>query len=154
MNKTTTTLGVIIAGGILWYLASPLFFDQVIEEQLPPVAIEENAQEPTRIAEGEFTGADSFHKGSGIARILSMEDDALLLRLEEFSVTNGPDLSVYLSRESDGSIGEEFLDLGKLKGNRGNQNYMIPDGTDLADYQSVVIHCVLFNVPFASAVLE
>ena len=47
----------------------------------------------------------------------------------------------------------EYLDLGSLKGNVGNQNYEIPSGTDLSQFKSVVIYCVPFHVVFATATL-
>ena len=91
--------------------------------------------EVRRIKSGDFKDADSFHKGSGQATIYSGADDSLLLRLEELSVTNGPALHVYLSvHENPDSPGEVkdmgFVDLGDLKGNRGNQNYPIPNDVD------------------------
>ncbi|MCP4333110.1 MAG: DM13 domain-containing protein, partial [Gammaproteobacteria bacterium] len=43
--------------------------------------------------------------------------------------------------------------LGKLKGNIGNQNYAVPPGTNIAEYQSVVIWCELFGVLFSPAAL-
>ena len=47
-----------------------------------------------------------------------------------------------------------YLDLGPLKGNRGNQNYEIPADVDLSEYGSVVIYCQPFHVIFATAPLN
>jgi hypothetical protein len=81
-----------------------------------------------------------------------------VLRLEEFDVTNGPDLHVILSKNPAPTnrveVGNEYVDLGQLKGNQGNQNYVIPDYIDLLQYQSVVIYCVPFHVVFAIATLN
>ena len=46
-----------------------------------------------------------------------------------------------------------FVNLGKLKGNVGNQNYEVPDGVDISEYGSVVIRCELFGVLFSPAAL-
>jgi hypothetical protein len=73
-----------------------------------------------------------------------------VLRVENLKVTNGPDLYVYLATDTGSS---EFVDLGRLKGNIGNQNYVIPDGTDLTKYNTVLIWCKLFSVLFGSAEL-
>jgi hypothetical protein len=51
-------------------------------------------------------------------------------------------------------IGEDYIDLGSLKGNIGSQNYDIPDNVDLSEYESVVIYCVPFHVVFATAALN
>jgi Electron transfer DM13 len=74
-----------------------------------------------------------------------------VLRLEDLIVTNGPDLYVYLSTDKSAS---DFVDLGRLKANIGNQNYPIPDGTDLAKYDTALIWCKAFSVLFGSADLK
>jgi hypothetical protein len=109
------------------------------------------------IASGSFIGADSFHQGSGRVAVYENGDERVL-RFEDFSVTNGPDLHLILTKHpapSDRSdVGEDYLDLGSLKGNIGNQNYEIPDGFDLSVYKGVVIYCVPFHVVFATATLN
>jgi arsenite methyltransferase len=47
----------------------------------------------------------------------------------------------------------DIVNLGRLKGNIGNQNYPIPDGTDLTKYDTVLIWCKAFSVLFGSAQL-
>jgi hypothetical protein len=114
------------------------------------------ADEWAVVAQGDFAGADSFHQGSGSATIYE-QGDQRVLRFEEFSVTNGPDLHVILAKHpspaSRGEVGEDYIDLGSLKGNLGNQNYEIPADVDLSEYQGVVIYCVPFHVVFATATL-
>ena len=116
----------------------------------------EAAPQPERLREGQFRGADDFHRGSGTATIFRTPDDKLVLRLTDFMVTNGPALSVLLSSApapaSSQQLGD-YIDVGALKGNIGNQNYEIPAGTDLSAYNSVVIYCVPFRVVFATATL-
>ena len=114
---------------------------------------------PVRLKVGEFTDQDAFHKGSGTATIFRGPDGSHLLRLEDFKVTNGPDLHVILTpHESparrDDVASPGFADLGKLKGNEGNQNYPIPAEVDVAIQRSVVIYCQPFHVIFSVAVLR
>ncbi len=114
---------------------------------------------PVAVATGSFKDADSFHRGKGQATIYRGGDGALLLRLEELDVTNGPDLHVVLSPHEDPDRSDEvklegYLDLGNLKGNRGNQNYPIPAGVDVSIFGSVVIYCKPFAVVFSVATLE
>ncbi len=77
-----------------------------------------------------------------------------MLRFEAFDVTNGPDLHVLLVENIDGTnhneIGE-YVDLGALKGNMGNQNYEIPADVDLSHYAGVMIYCMPFHVVFSTA---
>ena len=78
-----------------------------------------------------------------------------MLTLTDFDVDNGPDLRVYLvagPARSEGEV-DEFVDLGALKGNRGDQQYEIPDGVDVGRYATAVIWCRAFSVLFARAPL-
>ena len=107
---------------------------------------------------GSFRDADSFHKGSGQAMVYRLADGEHVLRLENLRVTNGPDLRVLLSAHPDpmsrGDFdSEEYVELDKLKGNMGNQNYPIPQ-LDLSQYRSVVIYCKPFHVIFSVAPLS
>lgn len=121
--------------------------DKAMAEPMP-------ADQPTIAAQGHFQDADSFHQGSGTATIYQLPDGKLVLRFENFTVTNGPDLHVLLAEASaptsSAELGE-YLDLGALKGNIGSQNYDIPTGTDLARFKSIVIYCQPFHVVFAIA---
>ena len=126
--------------------------------------LEETAQavplpEPVALASGNFRDADSFHKGSGVATIYRLPDGSHLLRLEDFKVTNGPDLRVLLARPNDPQSRDElqaggYTHLAKLKGNVGNQNYELPADVDPAGIGSVIIYCMPFKVIFSVAPLE
>ena len=100
---------------------------------------------------GTFVGAgDGFHNAEGVAKLIQVGDGTNILRLENLKATNGPDLYVYLSADKTAS---DFVSLGRLKGNMGNQNYEIPNGTDLTKYNNVLIWCRAFSVLFGSAQL-
>jgi hypothetical protein len=132
--------------------AATVMTDKNMEEPMP-----EAPAEWIVVRQGSFVDADSFHTGSGTATIYQQGEEQVL-RFEAFTVTNGPDLHVILSKHpapaSHSDVGEDYIDLGSLKGNQGNQNYEIPVGTDLSQYQSVVIYCVPFHVVFATATLD
>jgi hypothetical protein len=101
---------------------------------------------------GSFVGAgDGFHNAEGIANAIPLEDGQNILRLENFKSTNGPNVHLYLATDKTAS---NFIDLGRLKANNGNQNYNIPAGTDLSKYSMVLIWCKDFSVLFGSAQLE
>jgi hypothetical protein len=101
---------------------------------------------------GSFVGVgDGIHDAQGIAKVIPIEDGGNVLRLEDLVVTNGPDLYVYLSTDKSAS---NFIDVGRLKANIGNQNYEVPEGTDFAKYDTVLIWCKAFSVLFGSADLR
>lgn len=100
---------------------------------------------------GNFVGAgDEFHNAEGVAKIIQLADGTDILRLENFKATNGPDLYVYLSTDKTNA---DIVNLGRLKGNIGNQNYLIPAGTDITKYNTALIWCRAFSVIFGSAQL-
>ena len=130
--------------------------DAMVEAMAQPPA---DPPAPVSLKQGAFTDADRFHKGSGQATIYQLPDGSHVLRLENLDVTNGPDLRVILSPsrnpESSGEVkGQGYVELDKLKGNKGNQNYPIPTGFDVAPIQSVVIYCKPFKVIFSVASLQ
>jgi Electron transfer DM13 len=101
---------------------------------------------------GSFVGVgDGIHDAQGIAKVIPVEGGDNILRLEDLIVTNGPDLYVYLSTDKSAS---DFVNLGRLKANIGNQNYQIPEGTDITKYDTVLIWCKAFSVLFGSADLK
>jgi len=100
---------------------------------------------------GNFVGAgDGFHNAEGVAKIIQLADGTDILRLEKFKATNGPDLYVYLSTDKTNA---DIVNLGRLKGNIGNQNYLVPAGTDITKYNTALIWCRAFSVIFGSAQL-
>ena len=86
---------------------------------------------------GKFHG--KVHETSGRATVYQEADGKLVLRLTGFKTSNGPDVHVILVETKDASDDANFMknntervELGKLKGNEGDQNYEIPAGTDLS----------------------
>lgn len=105
---------------------------------------------PATVASGEFQGTDDFHFGRGTATIIEIEPGRYHLRLEDFSVRNGPDLYVYLSPDPDGYT-DDALEVGLLKATDGSFGYDLPAGVDPARFQSALIWCKQFSHLFAWA---
>jgi hypothetical protein len=108
---------------------------------------------------GTFHG--KVHQTSGRATIYQEADGKLVLRLTNFKTSNGPDVHVILVATKDADDDANFLknstervELGKLKGNQGDQNYDVPAGTDLAKFKTVSIYCERFNANFGAAPLQ
>ena len=108
---------------------------------------------PAAPREGTFSGTDDFHFGRGTATLRETAPGEWTIRLDDFSVRNGPDLYVYLSpaRKTymDGAI-----EVAKLKATDGSFNVRLPAGTDPAGALSVLIWCKQFSHLFAYATLE
>jgi hypothetical protein len=111
---------------------------------------------PREIARAAFRSLE--HTTTGQAIVTELQDGSRVLRFEGFETSNGPDLRVYLSAGSSDAAfgkeyGEDYVELGRLKGNIGNQNYEVPAGTDLTRYRNAVVWCKRFSVGFGVATL-
>jgi Trp operon repressor len=125
--------------------------NQVQLQQQPAQNTTTTTTAKNSLRSGSFVGVnDGIHNAEGIAKVIPLQQGSNILRLENFKATNGPDLYVYLGTDKSAS---DFVSLGRLKGNIGNQNYDIPGGTDLSKYNTVLIWCKAFSVLFGSAQL-
>ena len=120
-----------------------------MEKDGDSMAAESETTESIKFA-GSFIGVgDGIHDAQGSAKVIPVSKGSIL-RLKDFSSTNRPDLYVYLSSDKDAT---DIVNLGKLKANIGNQNYEIPDGTNLSKYGTVLIWCQQFSVLYGRAEL-
>jgi Electron transfer DM13 len=168
--------GVLAAGGaIAWFQPQKLFIDERVDEALPvagppgeaPATGDGDGTAPTRanqragrgpvtLAAGQFRSLG--HTTSGRAAVLEVTEGRRFLRLDDLHTSNGPDLFVYLSTATADAerdrFDDDFVSLGRLKANQGNQNYAIGAGVRLDRYRSVVIWCRRFTYAFGAAQLD
>jgi len=169
-NTKKVLLAVVIVAvlGLAYYAISPLFRNIEVQDEVP-VLIEEGQnvegltsdvsidmeessilQEPVDSASesnvsGPFPVEGTFgHSASGSVRVFKTEMETII-RYEDFETINGPNLHVYISKDLEG---KEFIDLGPIKGTRGNINYTIPEGIDITEYNYILTWCVPFRVLF------
>ena len=163
MTSTTFILiGIaLVAVGVLWYLFRPdaLLVNKTVNEPFP------RAEQASR-AESQSMGMELYsgtfhsnaHETKGVATIYQLHDGRRVLRLMEFSTSNGPDVRVYVVaatdvQDEDAAKRAGIVDLGALKGNIGDQNYDVPAEIDLNKYRAVSIWCRRFSVNFGAAPL-
>jgi hypothetical protein len=148
---------------VVWYLGSPLFVRTYSNESLPsaaPVAsgtiagaqptVATTASEASValrvLAMGELGYVDSIHNGTGPVRVVDL-GGRRFVRFEDVTLTNAPDVHVYLSRETGGKWDDATsLYLGPLKATNGSFNYEIPATADVPSFRSVVVWCRAFRV--------
>ncbi|MBA2895258.1 DM13 domain-containing protein [Nonomuraea soli] len=174
--KRLLLAGLVVVVSVGLYLFQPwrLFTTVEVDEALPTgpstttsattETTTKAAAEPTAkpaagpevLATGAFRSHE--HSTSGQARVLRLSDGSRVLRIENLRTSDGPDLRVWLSDQpvtgswfnlDDG----RWLELGELKGNKGNANYAIPASADLDRFTSVTIWCKRFKVSFGAASL-
>ncbi len=156
---------VVTAGAVGVFLASTTLRDRVVSERVV-TGVEAEAPAPSvrtrpraaprptnvRLARGRFTAGE--HATRGTATVVRLVNGRRYLTLTSFSTSPGPDLRVRLasSRTLDGGAADA-VDLGALKGNRGDQQYRLPMTADLRG-RAVVIWCRAFSARFGSAALR
>jgi hypothetical protein len=167
-------LGMAAGAGLYWFQPWRLFTDTTVSEALsvpvplpsrsPPVAGSAipavPSAGPTVIRQGAFVTHE--HATSGTARLIRNPDGSHQLELSDLDTSAGPDLRVWLTDQQvrSGTAGwrtfddGRHLELGRLKGNRGDQVYRIAAGADPSDYRSVTIWCKRFSVSFGAAALS
>jgi pentapeptide MXKDX repeat protein len=159
--KTGMTLAALAAAFSLQplvYAQEPMKQDSMKQDKMQDDKMMHEGKAKTLVT-GKFHG--KVHKTEGRATIYEEADGKLVLRLTNFKTSNGPDVHVILVATADAMDDANFLkdnkeklELGKLKGNEGDQNYEIPAGTDLTKFRTVSIYCERFNANFGAAPLE
>ncbi|CAL9323823.1 MULTISPECIES: DM13 domain-containing protein [Streptomyces] len=170
------TVAVAAGGfGSYWFQPWKLWQEETVNEALPgavsaPVPSTgepaDGTPSPPASAAGPLTLASGGlisheHTTSGTVRLLRLTDGSHIVRVENLATSNGPDLRVWLSDApvKSGTAGwhvfddGEYVSLGKLKGNKGSQNYEVPADVDPSRYTSVSIWCDRFDVSFGAAEL-
>ncbi|MEV6629548.1 DM13 domain-containing protein [Actinoplanes sp. NPDC051470] len=162
-------LAVLVGAGLYLFQPWKLVTDHEVKETLAAVpAPQESAASPEAspeataarravVRQGSFISHE--HDTSGQARVVAEPDGSHVLELVGLDTSNGPDLRVWLSEQPvrTGRAGwrvfddGDWVELGRLKGNRGDQAYAIPAGTDLEQLESVTIWCKRFSVSFGAA---
>ncbi len=115
----------------------------ILTEDVPSAMIDE--QTATLQKKGDFAPASGI-TATGSVNVFS-ENSQYKLQLVDFSISNGPDLKVYLSKSNTPT---EFVNLGNLNT---SIVYSIPKDVDLKQYPFVLIHCQQYNHLFAVAEL-
>ncbi len=156
MKRRNWIVGLVVVGAAGWYLFRPelLFIDKRVNETLAAQGAPGAA--PAALVAGSFHSV--AHETKGTATVHRLGNGTRVLRLTEFSTSNGPDVRVYLVAAADASDDETvkkagFVELGELKGTIGDQNYDVPANLDLGKYRAVTIWCRRFGVNFATAPL-
>nr|WP_206439175.1 DM13 domain-containing protein [Streptomyces scabichelini] len=164
---------VAVGAGLYWFQPWKAWQDETVRESLPTAAATPTpAAEPSKAASAspEPAGPETLARGdlishehttSGTAKVVRLADGSHVLRLENLDTSNGPDLRVWLTDapvkkgEAGWAVFDDgkYVSLGKLKGNKGDQNYVLPADVDPAAYTSVSIWCDRFDVSFGAAEL-
>jgi hypothetical protein len=157
IDDTVSEEGPVFASGAAE--VAPVEEAPVEEAPVEEAPVEEPAAVPGEIvtlARGTF--GERSHPGEGTAVVLNDGTEQRFLRFEDdFATDNGPDLFVYLTTADadapadDFGVDGQFVNLGRLSGNVGSQNYVIPVGIDLDEFDTVVVWCDRFSVAFTTA---
>ena len=158
-------LVIALAVGAVLFQPWLIFVDNEVDDEIPvaataPVTPGQTPPAGTvQLSSGSLISHE--HSTSGEVSVIEKPDGTRILAIRELDTTTGPDVHVWLS---DGEVKEgvggwrtaanaDNVDLGPIKGNKGNQVYEIPAHVDLARYPAAFLWCVRFSVSFGAATL-
>ena len=171
MRRPLAAAAVLALAAAGWYLGSPLFLTSRVDEALPggpPIALPSGRPAPAGatpgatpapagavesaasavlvLASGKLGFVDDLHHGEGAVRLVEVAGQRIL-RFEGVTITNAPDVRIYLSKDAGGRyVASNAVELGALKATSGSFNYDVPAGVDLAAHRNVIVWCRAFNV--------
>jgi hypothetical protein len=156
MKKWKLVIPIAAAAAFLaWYAFRPerLVVNRHVDEAMPAA---QGSSSPKRLVSGQFYSI--LHPTAGTAAIYRMGDGSRVLRFTNFKTSNGPDVHVYMvaaddAKDSASVLRAGFIDLGKIKGNMGDQNCALNPEVDLSKYRAVSVWCKRFSVNFGAAPL-
>ena len=164
---------------LFWFQPQKLWIDDRVEEPIPVVAVDDRrastsaaqltkrqarrrparrpppflrAAEPVEVARGEFVSLD--HGTAASPGCSSSPTEAESSPRGTRHVERARPLLYLTSTPAAGekaTFDDEFVNLGRLKGNQGDQNYELPPDTDLTRFATVVIWCDRFDSAFGAA---
>ena len=135
----------------------------IVESNENDQSDESNLDKESTIKVGSFVSGE--HPTQGTVRLKSEKEQTLIELDSNFKTSEmGPDLVVILHRSPDviGSTKPPFYALQEgdyvviapLSQFSGTQQYIVPEGINVAEYKSVAIWCRKFNATFGSAVVQ
>jgi hypothetical protein len=113
------------------------------------------AVDAASISRGSFVALNN-ERASGLATLVRLKSDKVVLRVTKSDIKPGPALHVYLvagTVKADRDV-KRFVDLGPLKATSGTHSYVVPRKVDTTRFRTVVIWCADFSVAFGKAVLK
>lgn len=178
--KLVIALAAVVVVAVAAFVFKPwlLFVNKTVDDHVPDVVTSAGMNKPDAQTDKPHGSSDKMegsarltkqgsfvsheHTTTGTASIV--EDSATgkkQLVLTDLSTSNGPDVHVWLSKAPvlEGKDGwfeagkHDHLDLGPIKGNRGNQVYDIPESTNIDEWTNATLWCEDFNVSFGAAEL-
>ncbi len=104
-------------------------------------------------ADGEISSGLWTQKGYSIMgewKVIERDNKIIIVFGDDFKTRKGPDLKVYLSTRSIGSLDDRSVEstsikIGPLKSSKGPQEYQLPEGINLNEFASLVIHCEAYS---------
>ena len=170
-----TIILIIVALSALWYFVSPTLHQKEPSQMQPSTQIQDNLYTMDATTTERFnvamqqaneTAAKNLNdqlqaapltllsRGTLTARALNVSGSVSvlkvggqkILRFENFETASGPDLHVYLAPSLSDS---DIVDLGPVRGTRGNINYNIANSVEIGKYRYVLVWSKPFRIMFS-----
>lgn len=78
------------------------------------------------------------------------EDGAYIVLSDKFKTRSAPDLKLFFSKQMPSELNgknatSQSIFISELQSNKGGQSFKIPASVNIADYQSILLHCEKYS---------
>jgi len=128
----------------------------VAQAQTPSAPAEIQQVAHTNLSSGEFIKKKKSIKGNW--SIVQENGQTIIRFANDFKTKNGPDLKIFLSPQTIQAVNGKTatagsVNLGVLKATSGSQDYIVPAGINIADFNSVLVHCEAYSILWGGGAL-
>jgi hypothetical protein len=123
------------------------------KEEEPAKMVDDSVPAGNTLAKGNFSGFQ--HSLAGSSSVVKDSTGNIFLRLENFTMTSGPDVYVYMSKSTTYS-GSQSIEVRKLEGGFTDSNITIDidNNLDYKEYKYVLVYCFQFSALFGRSELN
>ncbi len=118
-------------------------------------------QDTEVVFKGEWKRESRWTTFEGDWKIVKKEGQLIVEMGDNFEAKKAPDLQIFLSKAPlDDISGKNATKKGspvlvaKLDSYKGKASYVIPEGINLADYQTIIVHCVEYSKLWGGSALK
>jgi len=128
----------------------------VAQAQTPTATAATHQVAQVSLPSGDFVKKKKSIKGNW--SVVQENGQTIIRFANDFKTKNGPDLKIFLSPQTIQSVNGKTattgsVNLGVLKSTSGTQDYLVPAGVNLADFNSVLVHCEAYSILWGGGAL-